>query len=172
MLPQKRWILFDDAILDSVDLARSRYVAENMSPLPAHKVTPRFRNGDALYKSTDNVDQERLRLLLILAWLICHFISFGAITVLRGIKQLETEEFDDIGSVQMARVVLKLKEVMQILIDNGYEVSMLILEGMEIQHESDKMALALFQNYIDSEVSSKALENAKLEEFKTFIDSI
>lgn len=121
-------------------------------PEPTRVTIPRVRNGDLVTQKSDSIGKERARLLGIFAIVIAETTNQHIHYNLNR-DYSNSEEFYVVVDAWASRywMLLKLKEVMQLLMDNDLDIFLLILDGIETQNEAEANALSLFRSFVDSE---------------------
>lgn len=125
-------------------------------PDPVRVVIPRIRNGEILTQPTGTDQGERARLLGIFAIVIAevknHTVHFNLNRDYIGEPGSYAELDSKVTKITMLDCLL---EVMQILMDNKYDVFLLILDGFETQNDVERDALGLFSSFIRYELVTR-----------------
>lgn len=107
---------------------------------------PRIRNGDLIATKSADADEERARLLGILAIMIAE--TTNGISFHEARVEPEYMEMALVAKEARQNFVQQLKEAMAFLMYNDLESFLAILEGIQAQAEAESAALSVFSNFI------------------------
>lgn len=122
-------------------------------PEPVRVRVPRVRNGDLIAASSADGDEERARLLGILAIMIAEAtnpqLNLYEAKHLNDNPDLTYPEITAMAEEGRQKFLDDLKEAMTFLMYNTLEAFIAILEGIQEQSEEDSKALRIFSSFVE-----------------------